>query len=165
MRCQIAPANWEGAMSDKKEADAGGEEDVDVPEAGGEDGQPKRRLSTKKLILYIGAPLLLIIIGGTAAFFLVDFSGGYKPSQEAKKGEEPAKPPAQVAFFDLPEMLVNLNTGSKQASYLKIKISLELADAATQPQIQAMMPRVLDSFQTYLRELRHEDLRADPERC
>ncbi|MBM3511382.1 MAG: hypothetical protein FJX61_14775 [Alphaproteobacteria bacterium] len=55
-------------------------------------------------------------------------------------------------------MLVNLNTGSKQASYLRIKISLELADAATQPQIQAMMPRVLDSFQTYLRELRHEDL-------
>ncbi len=35
---------------------------------------------------------------------------------------------------------------------------LELPDATLQPQIQTTMPRVMDAFQTYLRELRPTDL-------
>ena len=56
-------------------------------------------------------------------------------------------------------MLVNLaNTGSDRTQYLKVKIVLELPDQKLVEQIQPLMPRVMDAFQTYLRELRPSDL-------
>jgi len=64
-----------------------------------------------------------------------------------------------VVFFDLPEVLVNLsNAGNDRTQYLKIKMVIELPDAALIPQIQPMTPRVMDTFHTYLRELRPSDL-------
>jgi len=65
---------------------------------------------------------------------------------------------ANSVFYDLPEMLVNLNTGSKRASYLKISVSLELESAEHIAQLEAVLPRVVDNFQVYLRELRLDDL-------
>jgi len=60
---------------------------------------------------------------------------------------------------DLPEVLVNLsNTGSDRTQYLKVKVVLELPDALLMQQIQPVMPRITDTFQTYLRELRPTDL-------
>src|SRR6202035_2446143 len=48
--------------------------------------------------------------------------------------------------------------GGDRTQYLKVKIALELPDEAVQAQIQPIMPRLLDTFQTYLRELRPTDL-------
>ena len=62
-------------------------------------------------------------------------------------------------FVDLPEVLVNLsNTGSERTQYLKVKIVLEVAEQKMVTQITPIMPRVMDAFQTYLRELRPSDL-------
>ena len=62
-------------------------------------------------------------------------------------------------FVDLPEVLVNLsNAGAERTQYLKVKIVLEVADQKMVTQIQPIMPRVMDAFQTYLRELRPSDL-------
>jgi flagellar FliL protein len=74
--------------------------------------------------------------------------------------EKVAAPVVKPAVFvDLPEVLVNLsNSGSDRTQYLKVKMTLELADQALMQQIQPMMPRVMDTFQTYLRELRPSDL-------
>ena len=66
--------------------------------------------------------------------------------------------PAQVVFYDLPEMLVNLNTRGNQRSCLKIRVSLELDDRAAVERLDALQPRIIDNFQVYLRELRAEDL-------
>jgi flagellar FliL protein len=61
--------------------------------------------------------------------------------------------------MDVPEVLVNLsNVGTDRTQYLKVKVVLELPDPTLQPQIQVAMPRVMDAFQTYLRELRPSDL-------
>jgi flagellar FliL protein len=60
--------------------------------------------------------------------------------------------------MDLPEMLVNLNTGGKRNSYLKITVALELAKQEDVARLTALMPRVVDNFQVYLRELRLDDL-------
>ncbi len=63
------------------------------------------------------------------------------------------------AFLDLPDTLVNLsNTGGERTQYLKVKIVLELPDQLMVQQVQPVLPRVMDSFQTYLRELRPADL-------
>ncbi len=62
--------------------------------------------------------------------------------------------------MDMPEVLVNLsNTGAtERTQYLKVKVVLELPDQEMQAQIQPVMPRLMDTFQTYLRELRPTDL-------
>jgi flagellar FliL protein len=110
---------------------------------------PKRKLSKKLIIMAVGG---LAVLGGGGF-------GGYKfltRGHHDKPVEAVAKP---VVFVDLPDVLVNLsNSGSDRTQYLKVKIVLELPDAAVVPHIQPLMPRVMDAFQTYLRELRPTDL-------
>src|SRR4029077_17291834 len=60
----------------------------------------------------------------------------------------------------LPDLLVNLNSTGRKTSFLKISISLDLEEQADTARIQAVMPRIIDNFQVYLRELRVEDLRG-----
>jgi flagellar FliL protein len=104
-----------------------------------------------KLAIIAGAGVLVLGGGGFAAYKFL-FSHHSEPQSAATA----AKP---VVFVDLPEVLVNLsNTGSERTQYLKVKIVLELPDQATITQIQPVMPRVMDAFQTYLRELRPSDL-------
>jgi flagellar FliL protein len=81
---------------------------------------------------------------------------GKKKADEEKAHVPMVKP---IAFLDLPDVIVNLsNPGNDRVQYLKLKIVLEIADQALIPQIQPLMPRVMDAFQTYLRELRPIDL-------
>ena len=135
-----AKANKE-AEPEPKEAAAEGE--------GEGEAQPKRKLSLK-LIIMAAAGVLVLGGGGTAAFMM--FGGKH----EEKAAAPVVKP---VAFFDLPEVLVNLSgAGAERSQYLKVKVVLELPDAMLMQQIQPVMPRIMDTFQTYLRELRPTDL-------
>ena len=43
---------------------------------------------------------------------------------------------------------------------MKIRMSLELEDPNDIQRIESIMPRIIDNFQTYLRELRIEDLKG-----
>ena len=62
-------------------------------------------------------------------------------------------------FVDLPEILVNLsNPSAERTQYLRVKVVLELPEQKMIDQITPIMPRVMDAFQTYLRELRPSDL-------
>jgi flagellar FliL protein len=101
-------------------------------------------------LLAVAVLLVLGSIGGGVYYFF--FTG--------KKEEKVATPaPKPPTFFDLPEVLVNLsNTGSDRTQYLKVKLVLELADAALVQQIQPVLPRVMDTFQVFLREMRPSDL-------
>lgn len=131
-------------MADKKKR-AETEEPAD--DAGKSAAAPK---SKKKLIVIGAAAVLVLGGGGGAAFFMM------KKKPEPVVAAPVVKPPA---FLDLPDTLVNLsNTGADRPQYLKVKIVLELPDAAMVQQVQPVMPRVMDSFQTYLRELRPTDL-------
>ena len=143
-------------MSDEDDDDAEEEEEGEEGEGEGEEGGGGR-LSAKKLVLFIGFPLILIIGGLAAAYFM----GFLDPLLgDSATAEEDADKAAleEVVFFDLPEMLVNLNTGGKQTNYLKIKVSLEVAEPQMLEQLGTLQPRIVDSFQVYLRELRLEDL-------
>ena len=48
----------------------------------------------------------------------------------------------------------------RRGNFLKISLSLELDDANDIPRVEAVLPRIVDAFQSYLRELRPEDLRG-----
>jgi flagellar FliL protein len=101
--------------------------------------------------------------GGAAAFFtgLLDPLIGGTSEQAEGSGEATASAtPGTVVFHDLPEMIVTLNTGARKSAFLKIRVSLELTQSADVPKVQAVMPRIVDNFQVYLRELRVEDLKG-----
>jgi flagellar FliL protein len=109
----------------------------------------KTTLLRKALFGVVGLLLIAGIGGGVYYFFFT-----HKP--EEKVAAPVVKPPT---FFDLPEVLVNLSSASAdRTQYLKVKVVLELADAAVVQQIQPVLPRVMDTFQTFLREMRPSDL-------
>ncbi len=120
---------------------------------------PKGGLNGKKLVLFIILPILLLLGGAAGAYFagLLDPLLGV---EEEPVVEEVAPVDTRAVFFDLPQMLVNLNTGGRKNNYLKISISLELASEADRAELTNLLPRVVDNFQVYLRELRVEDLRG-----
>ena len=116
--------------------------------------QPKWKLKLPpKLIIIAAAALLVVVGGGVGGYFLF---AGKKEAAEVKAAAPVVKP---VAFIDLPDVLVNLaSPGGERTQYLKLKIVLEVPEQAMVQQIQPLMPRVMDTFQTYLRELRPSDL-------
>ncbi len=132
------------AKGKKKQADA---DEADEDAAG--KGQGKKKLPVKLIGMAAGGVLLLGGVGyGGYKFFA-------KPVHHVEK-KEAAKP---AVFVDLPDVLVNLsNPGADRTQYLKVKITLELPNQALVDKIKPLMPRVLDTFQTYLRELRPTDL-------
>ncbi len=73
-------------------------------------------------------------------------------------GKDAGKPAA--FFMDLPEIIANLNAGPRRNSFIKLRPKIELARAEDEPAVRAAMPRLLDLFQTYLREMRPEELRG-----
>ncbi len=64
------------------------------------------------------------------------------------------------AFLAIPSMIVNLNTEDGTPRFLRLTVQLELEDPGESSQVEAVLPRVIDQFQTYLRELRVRDLRG-----
>jgi flagellar FliL protein len=125
--------------------------------ASGAEAPKKKKFSGKKLVLFVLLPVLLLGGGGAAAYFL-GFLGGAKAGETAH-AEAPAETGPSV-YYEMPEMLVNLVTTGKKPSYLKLKVSLELKDEEASKQVDAVLPRVVDSFQVYLRALRVEDLQG-----
>ena len=117
----------------------------------------------KKIILFVVLPVLLLLgIGIGAAVMLGDFSSEPPPTDEnAQVQEEEVEVPViQTTFFEIPDLIVNLNTSGRKSAFLKIKISLEITDPADIDTINQLLPRIVDNFQVYLRELRIEDLQG-----
>ena len=140
-------------MADAKAAALDSGADVEE-DAEGASEQPKSKFKLKlppMKFLIIGAAALLLIGGGVGAYFFF-----FSHSHDAK-AENPLVKPA--VFVDLPEILVNLsNPSAERTQYLRIKVVLELPEQKMIEQITPIMPRVMDAFQTYLRELRPSDL-------
>ena len=133
-------------MAEKANKEA--EDDAATDSGDDAPAKPKRKLPLK--LIGIAAVALLMVGGGVGGFFMLHCA------MEGLPVAEPVKP---VALFYLPDLLVNLsNVGSDKTQYLKVKIVLELPDQMMVAQVQPVMPRVVDAFQTYLRELRPQDL-------
>ncbi len=116
---------------------------------------------SKKLILIL-VPLLLIIAAIAGAYFTGILDPLLHKRKEAPVEAVSTLPQEAQApvFEDLPEILVNLNSSGRKQSFLKIRVSLELDSPLDIPKVDAMLPRIIDNFQVYLRELRLEDLQG-----
>lgn len=156
-------------MADEEEKKEDAEEalkDGETPE--GEEGEtldPPKKGPSKKMLIIIAVAVVLLLGGGGAGLYFAGVFGGSDEHAEAEAAlmedevieEEQAGVPA---FFSLGDILVNLSGGGKRPNFLKIKVSLELADEKDIPALENIKPRIIDHFQIYLRELRIEDLRG-----
>ncbi len=136
-------------------AEEGEEQDIELTDAEGEAEAPKGR---RKLIIKIIVGLVGLIVIGGAGYFLYSMMFGGKQIVRTDEAVEKQISKRPSVYFDLPEMVVNLSVNDKRAQYLKIKIALEAHEQAAIDALQPVMPRVLDMFQIYLRELRSSDL-------
>ena len=151
------------------------EEDEDIREPAEGEGEGEEGASSggglkKKLILVL-VPLLLLGVGG-GLYFTGVIGGGDKVEQHAEaEGEEGhgeeghgegghgEEGTSDAAFYELPNLIVNLSS-PQGTRFLKLKVQLELENSADLGAIEAVTPRVIDQFQTFLREMRVEDLRG-----
>ncbi|MFQ5784694.1 MAG: flagellar basal body-associated FliL family protein [Alphaproteobacteria bacterium] len=129
------------------------EEEID-DESEEESSEPSGRFGGMRRLIIIAAAAVLLLSGGGAGAY---FSGLLDPYIGVEK-QQPETP--NVVFFDLPEMVVNLEAGAKKQSFLKIQLSLELDESQDLAILQNVLPRVIDQFHIYLRELRVADLQG-----
>jgi flagellar FliL protein len=110
----------------------------------------------KKKLLFLAIPVVLLAAGAGVYFSGILGGGKAKP----KAGEEKPKLAAEAVYVDVPEIVTNLNVSGHRPSYLKLHAKLEVGGQADVAGVTAAMPRILDMFQTYLRDMRPEELRG-----
>lgn len=157
-------------MAAAKKKESAPEEDEDAKPEGeaGAEGEgvdlPKKKIAGKKLVL-IAVVLVLLLLGGAggAAYYM-----GYFKSEEEKAAEaaaaEAAKAEAEAnaapVYYDMPAILVNLTSTGRRPVYAKVRVQLLLTHEEDRPKVTENQPRIIDSFQTYLRELTPEELQG-----
>ena len=161
------------SKKEKKEKPEAEEESKQAGAEGGEgaegEGVPKK--GKKKLIFIIAGAV--VVIGIVAGVLLSGKKEAPKEGDEAATAapvEEPKLdehgkpiPPVDVnkpVYYELPQFLVNLNSTSSRVSFLKMGITLELKDQASVTTVENNKPRIVDAFNTYLRELRATDVQG-----
>lgn len=140
---------------------------------GEEGGGAKKKPPLKLILIAAAAGVLVLGGGGTAAFLLMKPKAeahAEKPKEKKKKGKEEKgkegekgapqvrEGPDGVLFVTLPDIVVNMQTADGRPTFLKLKLTLEMPDQHAVDELEPSMPRLKDMFQTFLRELRPEDL-------
>ena len=149
--------------------------------AEGEDGEGasgKKKLPMKMIIIGAVAAVLVLGGGGTAAMIFLkpkpdaehakadEHGKEKKKEKKGEKGKEEktigtiAEGPDGVLFDTMPNVVVNMQTADGRATFLKLKLTLEVPNQETVDLLEPNMPRLQDMFQTFLRELRPEDLQG-----
>ncbi len=149
-------------MTDETNTDEIEDQSDELDELDGEeDLEGGSKSPSRKKLLMIALPILLLVGIGAGLWFsgLADSLLG--KDKEAEVAEEHVEEPEHGdVYYELPQMLVNLSTSGRRTSFLKIVVSLELTKEEDKAALETALPRIIDNFQVYLRELRVEDLRG-----
>lgn len=114
--------------------------------------ETKAKAGGKKRIILIVALLLTLACAAVGASF--DGLIGHGSKRRSAAGTDVEKP----VLVDLPDMVSNLDTGGRRVSFVKIHVKLQVMHAADVAAIKEAEPELLDIVQTYLREMRPEEL-------
>lgn len=167
----------------KKDKAADEATSTDVVPAEGAEGEATPKKKKLPLLVMIGAGAVLLLGGGGAAAFMF-----MQPASAEEHGEAPAdhapekkggdhggghgggdaeadptlgtirEGPDGVTFLTLPDIIVNIQAADGRPTFLKLTLTLEMEDPSLAHHLQAESPRMNDMLQTFLRELRPEDL-------
>jgi flagellar FliL protein len=146
---------------------------------GGEAGEgaeaPVKKKPPLMILIAAGVGALVILGGGGVAAMLM--LGGHKTDEAHAKKDKPKKTeqakgkdgkdakdnpvtqgPDGVLYYNMPELLANIQSADGRPTFLKLKLAFEVPDQESADAIGPNAPRLNDMFQTFLRELRPEDL-------
>jgi flagellar FliL protein len=131
--------------------------------AGGTIPAEARAKPGKKRLVLLLAPAVLAAVsaglwfGGVLRPLLgAHAAPGTPAAAQAANAVAAATPPV---FLDMPEIVSNLDAGRRD-SFIKLHARLELAAERDTATVTTDMPRLLDLFGTYLREMHPEELRG-----
>ncbi|MBA4249281.1 MAG: flagellar basal body protein FliL [Candidatus Puniceispirillum sp.] len=111
-----------------------------------------------KILVALSGIMFLMISSGVVVFFtpLKDHFFHQKNSEDI--AEQPVNV-LEISFLQLPEMIINLRQNAKgKSNILKATFILELISPKDKDVIEHLKPIISDQLQTYLRELKIEDL-------
>ena len=138
------------------------DEDLDEEAEDGEDDESRPKKGGKKtLFIVIGVVVLLIL--GVAGALLVGLPDSATETAVEEEQEEPLPfeevlaPPGNV-FYELPELLVDMNSVSRRTAFLRLSLTLALAEESDRARVEKLTPRIVDHILAYLREVRAEEI-------
>ncbi len=139
-----------------------GEEPEDEDEEGGKKG------GLKKKLLFIGLPIVLVLLLGSAGAFMLLGGDKTDEAEHASTEDGDAHGAAKGAdhdipipiYYELPAILANITDEDGEVAVLKLVVLLEVADEETLHNIEPLLPRIVDRYQGFLRELRMEDVKG-----
>ncbi|HET6197509.1 MAG TPA: flagellar basal body-associated FliL family protein [Acetobacteraceae bacterium] len=111
----------------------------------------------RRRLILLGAPVALV--GTGAGLWFSGLLPGLLGMRHAEKTAETEAPLTPV-YFDLPELIANLNSNPQRPSYVKLTVRLEVMKPQDVERLKATMPRLQDLFLTYIREMRPQELRG-----
>jgi flagellar protein FliL len=128
--------------------------EADAPEG----DAPEGKKGGKKKLLLIALPVLLG--GAGAGVWFSGLLGGAPPPAAPTEAEAAAPAPRQPVFVQMPDITANLNAAGRRATFIRVRSKIEVLGAEDAAAVQASLPRLVDLFTTYLREMRPEELRG-----
>ena len=152
----------ESVDADAEKKDGEGAAEGDAPKQGFVKKLLAPILGSKKLMLIAGGGLVaVLLLLGVGTYFLF-FTGSDDKMMQMAGGTHEALPvtPPNITFYDVPDIIVNIQSADSTPAYLKLSVSLELDSPEEKAGMVALQPRIVDQFQAYLRELRMDDLKG-----
>jgi flagellar FliL protein len=121
------------------------------------DVKPAKKGGKKQLILIAGPVVLLFAGAGLWFSDILPHALGMDKREEKVAGAAPAVLPSYV---DVPEIVANLNSNTRNPTYVKLAARIEVPKPEDLERVKAALPRLQDMMQAYLREMRPEELRG-----
>lgn len=126
--------------------------------AEGEEGGEKKKPGLVKLGLFIGLPVVILALGGVAAWLFL-FSGGEEEhlaeGEHAEEAEELYEP--HYVEFSEP-ILININNEDGNGDILMLELNIVVKDEESVHAVEERMREIMDGYIGFLRELRTDDL-------
>lgn len=121
------------------------------------DEEPPKKSKKKLIIIIAGASVLLVVLAVVAFLFLGKKEDKTELSIDTETPQPVAVEDNKATFLTLDPITVNMNTADGTPRFLQIQVVLELAKKEDEVAITEVQPRIMDAFQSVLRELRPSD--------
>jgi flagellar FliL protein len=145
----------------------------DVENEDDADGEAKPKMGMVKLGLFIGVPVLVLIVGAVVAFMLL--SGGGEEEHPVAldehgvpiedHGEVAAAQPEEVFYYALHDdegepvtLLVNIRGTDGRPMVLQLELRFQSSDPELGHVLEEQLPPIMDHYLAFLSELREDDL-------